>query len=113
MTEAKANEILTYVAQEILSPMARDSRPAKEVWSGLTGNQFHALAGIVWEGVSNKQYKRLVGYAHILKDDSFDFPSEGIHVRMQVFTYEYENGNTSKYLAICRNDECVYIEELK
>lgn len=113
MTETKANEILGYVAQEILSPMAFDNRPAKEVWSELTGNQFHTLAGIVWEGVDkNKQYKNLARYAHILKDDNFDFSSEGIYVRMQVFEYEYEN-NKQKYLTVCRNGECVYIEELK
>lgn len=114
MTVAKANEILGYVAQEILSPMAFDKRPAHEIWLGLTGNQFHTLAGIVWEGVNkNKQYDNLLRYAHILKDDNFDFSSEGIYVRMQVFVYEHEDGNTSKYLTICRNGECVYIEELK
>ena len=114
MTEAKANEILGYVAQEILSPMAFDNRPAKEVWSGLTGNQFRTLCGIVWEDVNkDKQYENLVRYAHILKDDNFDFPSEDIYVRMQVFVYEHENGNASKYLTVCRNGECVYIEELK
>lgn len=114
MTVAKANEILGYVAQEILSPMAFNRRPAHEVWSELTGNQFHKLAGIVWEGVDkNKQYKNLVRYAHILKDDNFNFSSEGIYIRMQVFKCEYENDNASKYLTICRNGECVYIEELK
>lgn len=115
MTEAKANEILGYVAQEILSPMAFDNRPAKEVWSGLTGNQFHTLTGIVWEDFKKReqQYQDLKRYAHILKDDNFDFPSANIYVRMQVFTYGYESDNAPKYLTICRNGECVYIEELK
>ena len=114
MTEAKANKILGYVAQEILSPMAFNNRPAKEVWSELTGNQFRTLCGIVWEGVDkNKQYKDLARYAHILKDDNFNFPSENIYVRMQVFTYGYESDNAPKYLTVCRNGECVYIEELK
>ena len=114
MTEVKANEILGYVAQEILSPMAFDNRPAKEVWSELTGNQFRKLSKIVWDDVNkNKQYQDLKRYAHILKDDNFDFPSANIYVRMQVFTYGYESDNAPKYLTICRNGECIYIEELK
>jgi hypothetical protein len=114
MTRAKAHEILGYVAQEILSPMAFDKRSAHEVWLELTGNQFNTLAGIVWKDVDkNKQYKNLVRYARILKDDNFNFSSEGIYIRMQVFKCECENNNASKYLTICRNGECVYIEELK
>lgn len=113
MTKTKANEILGYVAQEILSPMAFDDRPASEIWSEMTGNQFHKLAKIVYEDIDkNKKYKDLARYGIILKDDNFDFSSEGIYVRMQVFEYEYEN-NKQKYLTICHNGECVYIEELK
>ncbi len=47
MTKEDANEILSYVAQEILSPMAFDERPASEVWAELTKAPFSKLCKIV------------------------------------------------------------------
>ena len=43
MTRADAEEILMYVANNILSPMARDERKAKEVWEELVGEPFSTL----------------------------------------------------------------------
>lgn len=51
MTKAEANEILQYVAQHILSPMAFDNRPAEEVWKDLIGKPFNGLCKIVYEKV--------------------------------------------------------------
>lgn len=51
MTKEDANEILSYVAQEILSPMAFDDRPASEVWAELTKAPFSKLCKIVNEKV--------------------------------------------------------------
>lgn len=51
MTKEDANEILAYVAQEILSPMAFDDRPASEVWEELTKAPFSKLCKIVNEKV--------------------------------------------------------------
>ena len=51
MTKENANEILSYVAQEILSPMAFDERPASEVWEELTKAPFSKLCKIVNEKV--------------------------------------------------------------
>ena len=47
MTREDANEILGYVAQEILSPMAFDNRPASKVWEELTSTKFNTLCKIV------------------------------------------------------------------
>lgn len=47
MTKEEANEILGYVAQEILSPMAFDDRPASKVWEELTGTKFNTLCHMV------------------------------------------------------------------
>ena len=45
--EEKANEILSYVAQNILSPMAFDDRPAKEVWLEKIGEEFSNFCSFV------------------------------------------------------------------
>ena len=46
LTEEQKNEILCYVAQKLLSPMATDERPAKEVWEELIGEPFNQLCKI-------------------------------------------------------------------
>jgi hypothetical protein len=51
MTKNEAEEILGYVAQQILSPMAFDKRPAHEVWLEMTGDPFNQLCKIVYEKV--------------------------------------------------------------
>lgn len=51
MTKQEADEILQYVAQKILSPMAFDERPASEVWKELIGSPFSKLCRIVNEKV--------------------------------------------------------------
>lgn len=51
MTRADAEEILMYVANNILSPMARDERKAKEVWEELVGEPFSTLCKKVFEKV--------------------------------------------------------------
>lgn len=47
MTKNDATEILCYVAQEILSPMAMDKRPASEVWEELIKDPFNKLCRLV------------------------------------------------------------------
>ena len=51
MTKIEADEILQYVAQEILSPMAFDNRPASKVWEELIKSPFSKLCKIVNERV--------------------------------------------------------------
>ena len=43
----KADKILSYVAQNILSPMAFDNRPASEVWLEKTGEEFNNFCSFV------------------------------------------------------------------
>lgn len=51
MTKQDADEILQYIAKNILSPMAFDKRPASEVWEELIGSPFSQLCKIVNEKV--------------------------------------------------------------
>ena len=51
MTRAEADEILEYVAQHILSPMAFDDRKASEVWKEMTGEPFNKLCKKVFEKI--------------------------------------------------------------
>lgn len=52
MTQKDADEILQYVAQDILAPMAFDKRPASDVWNELIGEPFTKLCKIVYEKIS-------------------------------------------------------------
>lgn len=47
MTRFEADEILSYVAQKIISPLAFDGTPAKEVWLRLSGKDFNKLCAFV------------------------------------------------------------------
>ena len=51
MTRAEADEILEYVAQNILSPMAFDDRKASEVWEEMIGEPFNKLCKKVFEKI--------------------------------------------------------------
>ena len=50
MTKNEAEQILIYVANNILSPMC-DDRPAHEVWEELIGTPFNNLCKMVHEKV--------------------------------------------------------------
>lgn len=50
MTKNEAEQILSYVANNILSPMC-DDRPAYEVWEELIGTPFNNLCKMVHEKV--------------------------------------------------------------
>lgn len=55
ITRERADEILSYVAQEIISPLAFDERPAKEIWLELSGEPFSKLCKMVYELVDKKE----------------------------------------------------------
>lgn len=55
MTKNEREEILCYIAQEIISPLAFDERPAKEVWLELSGNKFNELCEFVSQFVTEEQ----------------------------------------------------------
>jgi hypothetical protein len=48
MTREEADSILSYVAQNIISPLAFDGTPAKEVWLRLSGDDFNKLCKFVY-----------------------------------------------------------------
>ena len=48
MTRNEADEILCYIAQNIISPMAFDDRKALEVWIELSGEKFNDLCKFVY-----------------------------------------------------------------
>ena len=47
MTRDEADEILSYIAQNLISPMAFDNRKASEVWLELSGEKFNQLCEFV------------------------------------------------------------------
>lgn len=53
ITRKEADEILSYIAQNIISPLAFDERKASEVWLELSGNKFNTLCEFVSEMVEN------------------------------------------------------------
>ena len=55
ITREQADEILSYVAQELISPIAFDERHAKEIWLELSGEPFSKLCKMVYELVDKKE----------------------------------------------------------
>jgi hypothetical protein len=55
MTKEEREEILCYVAQEIISPLAFDKRPAEEVWLELSGEKFNSLCEFVSQFVEEEK----------------------------------------------------------
>ena len=49
MTRNEADEILSYIAQNIISPLAFDERKAKDVWLELSGEKFNQLCSFVYD----------------------------------------------------------------
>lgn len=58
ITREQADEILTYVAQELISPIAFDERPAKEIWLELSSEPFRKLCQMVYELVDKKENEK-------------------------------------------------------
>ena len=54
----QADKILSYVAQELIAPLAFDERPAKEVWEELIKEKFSKLCSIVYENVDRRELKK-------------------------------------------------------
>lgn len=57
MTENEREEILCYIAQEIISPLAFDKRPASEVWLELSGKKFNNLCEFISQFVKEEEKK--------------------------------------------------------
>ena len=55
LTREQADEILAYVAQELISPLAFDKRPAEEAWLKLSGQPFNELCAMVYKLVDKKE----------------------------------------------------------
>lgn len=54
MTRQEADEILSYVAQNIISPLWNSNETAKEAWLRLSGKEFNELCAFV-RGMCNKE----------------------------------------------------------
>lgn len=48
MTRNEADEILSYVAHNIISPLAFDERKTKDIWLELSGEKFNQLCSFVY-----------------------------------------------------------------
>ena len=51
MTREEADNVLSYVAQNIISPLAFDETKAKDVWLRLSGKDFNELCEFVYNMV--------------------------------------------------------------
>lgn len=58
LTREQADEILAYVAQELISPLAFDKRPAKKVWLELSSHPFNKLCEMIYKLVDEKENKK-------------------------------------------------------
>lgn len=48
ITREEADEILTYIAQNLISPLVFDERPASEVWLEMSGEKFNELCAFIY-----------------------------------------------------------------
>lgn len=55
MTKNERDEIMCYIAQNIISPLAFDERPAREVWLELSGKKFNSLCAFVSQFVEEEK----------------------------------------------------------
>lgn len=55
MKREEADEILSYVAQNIISPLAFDERKASEVWLELSGEKFNKLCRFIYDLVKENK----------------------------------------------------------
>lgn len=60
ITRNEADEILSYVAQNLISPLAFDERKASEVWLELSGNKFNDLCKFVYEMVKKPKEEEII-----------------------------------------------------
>ena len=58
LTREQADEILAYVVQELISPLAFDDRPADEIWRELIGEPFNELYAMVNKLVDKKENEK-------------------------------------------------------
>jgi hypothetical protein len=54
ITKSEADEILSYVAQNLISPFAFDDRPTSEAWLTMSGEKFNELCAFVYSMVKNE-----------------------------------------------------------
>ena len=55
ITQDKADEILSYVAQNLISPLAFDERPASEVWLEMSGEKFNKLCTFIYSMIDSEE----------------------------------------------------------
>ena len=55
ITRNEADEILSYVAQNLISPLAFDERKAKDVWLELSSEKFNQLCSFVYNLIKENE----------------------------------------------------------
>jgi len=55
ITRNNADEILSYIAQNLISPLAFDERPASEVWLEMSGEKFNQLCKFMYNLVKENE----------------------------------------------------------
>ena len=55
ITRNEADEILSYIAQNLISPLAFDERKAKNAWLELSGEKFNQLCSFVYNLIKENE----------------------------------------------------------
>ena len=57
ITREEADEILSYIAQNLISPLAFDERSASKVWLEMSGEKFNKLCAFIYNMTERENKK--------------------------------------------------------
>lgn len=57
MTRQEVDEVLSYVAQKIISPLCNDKTPAMDVWRRLSGEDFNKFVNFMYNDMIDQTCK--------------------------------------------------------
>ena len=74
MTKQEVEEVLSYVAQKIISPLSNDKTPAREVWLRLSGEDFNKFCNFMYNDMLDQTCKeeKPVTFSEIKQGDKFE-----------------------------------------
>ena len=72
MTKQEADEILSYIAREIISPLANETKQAREAWMHLSGIGFNQLVGFMYNMLDPQcKEEKPIAFEKLKKGDVF------------------------------------------
>lgn len=79
MTRQEVEEVLSYVAQKIISPLSNDKTPARDVWLRLSGDDFNKFCDFMFNDMLDQHCKeeKPVPFFMIKQGEKFEY--EGLY----------------------------------